>query len=158
MDIALKMAEKAFKKDEVPVGCVIVKNGKVLSKACNCRQRGTSVDHAEVLAIRKACKKLHDFRLNDCDLYVTLEPCPMCCGAIVNARIKNCFFGAYDKKAGYAKTLYNMFDDDRLNHKVYCVGGFKKTECSEILTRFFRGKRSKNVSTSSKHGANEKSR
>ena len=137
------MAKKAAKKDEVPVGCVIVQGGKVLAKARNKRQKGTSVDHAEIIAIQKACKKIKDFRLCGCDLYVTLEPCPMCCGAIINARIENCYFGAFDEKAGYAKTLCSMFDDERLNHKVHCEGGFKKKECGALLTDFFKKKRSK---------------
>lgn len=145
LNLALQEAEKAYKKDEVPVGCVITKNGKVIAKAHNKRNKGTSVDHAEILAIRKACKKMKDFRLVDCDLYVTLEPCPMCCGAIINARIKNCYFGAFDAKSGYAGSLNNMFEDDRLNHKVCCEGGFKKTECGAILTKFFKNKRGKNA-------------
>ena len=144
-DVAINLAKKAFKKDEVPVGCVITRNGKILAKAFNKREQGTSVDHAEILAIRKACRKIKDFRLIDCDIYVTLEPCPMCCGAIINARIKNCYFGAYDKKSGYAKSLNEMFADSRLNHKVHCEGGFKEKECGALLSEFFKNKRSKNA-------------
>lgn len=143
MKKALLQAKVAKMHDEVPVGCVIVKDGKIIARAHNKREVGTSVDHAEILAIVKACKKLGDFRLEGCDLYVTLEPCPMCCGAIINARIKNCFFGAYDKKSGYAGSLENMFADERLNHKVNCEGGICEDECSKILKDFFKEKRSK---------------
>ena len=143
-DLAIEMAKKAYKKDEVPVGCVIVRNGKVIAKAHNNRKKGSSIDHAEILAIRKACKKLKTFRLDGLELYVTLEPCPMCCGAIINSRIKNCYFGAYDEKSGYAKSLSTMFDDTRLNHKVNCEGGFEKEECGRLLSAFFKNKRGKN--------------
>ena len=143
MKKALLQAEVARKNDEVPVGCVIVKDGNIIARAHNKRERGTSVDHAEILAIIKACKKIGDFRLENCDLYVTLEPCPMCCGAIVNARIKNCYFGAYDPKSGYAGSLENLFLDRRLNHKVNCEGGILEEECSNIIKEFFKNKRSK---------------
>lgn len=143
LNLAIELAKKAKKHDEVPVGCVIVLNGKVIAKGYNRREKGTSVDHAEIIAIKKACKKIKDFRLNGCDIYVTLEPCPMCCGAIINARISNCYFGAYDKKSGYAKSLHNMFDDNRLNFKVNCEGGFKQEECLKLLQDFFKNKRGK---------------
>ena len=142
MLVALDMAKKAFKKDEVPVGACVVKNGKVIAKAYNKREHGgTSVGHAEILSIIKASKKLKNFRLDECDLYVTLEPCPMCAGAIVNARIKNLFFGAYDPKSGYAGSLYNTFEDQRLNHKVNVEGGILKEECAQLLKEFFKIKR-----------------
>lgn len=143
LNLAIIEAKKAEKHDEVPVGCVIVLNGKVVAKAHNKREKGTSVDHAEIIAITKACKKLKNFRLLGCDLYVTLEPCPMCCGAIINSRIANCYFGAYDEKAGYAKSLYSMFEDERLNHKVNCEGGYKQEECKKLLQNFFKKKRNK---------------
>ena len=141
MQLALKMALIAKKKNEVPVGCVIVKDDKIISKAYNTRNKSqNAVNHAEILAIRKACKRLKSWRLENAEIYVTLEPCPMCAGAIANARIKKCVFGAYDKTSNSGLTK-QIFEDKRLNHKVLYEGGVCESECSELITSFFKNKR-----------------
>ena len=138
---ALKEAQKSFDKDEVPIGAVVVKDGKILSRAYNTRNASqNAINHAEILAISKACKKLKSWRLEGCDIYVTLEPCPMCAGAILNARIKNLYFGAYDKTSK-TNILQTIMQDDRLNHKTTVVGGILEQECSKLLTDFFEAKR-----------------
>lgn len=142
MQKALQLAQIAFNKDEVPVGAVIVKDGKIIAEGYNKRERKqNALLHAEVVAINKACKKLKSFRLNDCELYVTLEPCPMCAGAIINARIGKVFFGAYDQKRGCAGSIYNLLSDPRFNHNPKTIGGMMEEECSKILTDFFEAKR-----------------
>lgn len=142
---AYKQAELAYEKDEVPVGVVIVKDGKIIARAHNSKEiTQDALQHSELLAIRKACKKLQSWRLIDCDLYVTLEPCYMCAGAIVNARIKRVIFGAYDKKAGCCGTIYNLVQDKNFNHRVKEVkGGVLEKQCGEILSKFFAEKRVK---------------
>lgn len=136
--MALDKAHVAYKKGEVPVGAVIVKDGEVIAKAYNKRETlNDPTAHAEVLAIKKASEKLSSWRLTGCDLYVTLEPCPMCAGAIIQSRIANVYFGTWDLKAGAAGTIVNLFEVERFNHKVKCFNGLLKEECSEILTRFF---------------------
>ena len=141
MEIALSMARKAAEMDEVPVGAVIVHRGKVIGKACNMREsQKNPIAHAEILAIQMAAKKLKGWRLPECSLYVTLEPCPMCAGAIINARIENVYFGAYDNKAGAFGSLYD-FADGRLNHTPSVVGGWMEEECASILRNYFQSKR-----------------
>ncbi|MBE7075170.1 MAG: nucleoside deaminase [Clostridiales bacterium] len=141
MHKALKLAQKSFMLDEVPIGAVVVCDGKVISSAYNTRNKTqNAINHAEVLAISKACKKLKSWRLENCDIYVTLEPCPMCAGAILNARIKNLYFGAYDKTSKN-NLLHTIMQDERLNHKTNCIGGILQNECSQILTKFFKQKR-----------------
>ena len=141
MEHATMQAKAAQKKDEVPIGAVIARNGKIIAKAYNTRNKTqNAINHAEILAISKACKKLKSWRLDDCDIYVTLEPCPMCAGAILNARIKNLYFGAYDK-AGSTNLLQTIMQDNRLNHKTNIVGGIMHDECSNILSDFFANKR-----------------
>lgn len=141
MKSAFKEAQKSYRKDEVPIGAVIVKDGKVLSRAHNTRNASqNAINHAEILAISKACKKLKSWRLENCDIYVTLEPCPMCAGAILNARIKNLYFGAYDKTSK-TNLLNAIMQDDRLNHKTNVKGGLLEQECSKLLTDFFTNKR-----------------
>ena len=138
---ALKEAQKAFNENEVPIGAVIVKDNKIIAKAHNTRNKSkVATNHAEILAIIKACKKLKDWRLENSDIYVTLEPCPMCAGAIANARIKNCYFGAFDKtsKQDFSKLI---FEDERLNHKVNFEGGLLEEDCATLLTTFFSQKR-----------------
>ena len=143
MKLALSQASRAMKLDEVPIGAVIVQNGKVLAKAYNTRNKSqNAINHAEILAISKACRKLKSWRLDDCDIYVTLEPCPMCAGAILNARIKNLYFGAYDKTSK-TNLLESIMKDDRLNHKTEVFGGIMQDECSKLLSQFFAGKRKK---------------
>lgn len=144
MQVALSLAEKAYKKDEVPVGAVVVRDGKIISKAYNKRQKSQDATlHAEIIAIKKTCKKLKTFRLNDCELYVTLEPCAMCSGAIINARVGTVIFGAYDQKYGCCGSIYNLPEDKRFNHRAKVIGGILEKECSEILTKFFESKRGK---------------
>lgn len=136
---ALKEAKKAESKLEVPVGCVIIKDGKIIARAHN--QKETKYDttrHAEILAIQKASKKLKAWRLLDCEMYVTLEPCSMCAGAIINARIKKIYIGALDKKTGAAGSVLNLFEDYPFNHKVKVEKGIMKEECENILKEFFK--------------------
>lgn len=144
MQIALEMAKKAYLKDEVPIGAVIVKDGKILAKAYNKRLHGKDATaHAEVLAIKKACKKVKDFRLAHCDMYVTLEPCFMCMGAILNARINNLYFGAYANSEGTKNLLTTTEINERagLNHKVNIVGGVQEPQCSKLIKNYFKQKR-----------------
>lgn len=139
--LALEEAKKSFEEDEVPIGAVIVQNGKVIAKAHNTRNKTqNAINHAEVLAISKACRKLKSWRLDNAEIYVTLEPCPMCAGAILNARINKLYFGAYDKTSK-TDLLDIIMKDDRLNHKTEVQGGILEQECSEIMTRFFKAKR-----------------
>ena len=143
MAAAIDMAKKAAAKDEVPVGAVIVKDGRIIAKACNLREtRKSPLAHAEQLAIGKAAKRLGGWRLPGCTLYVTLEPCPMCAGAIINARIENVVFGAYDPKSGALGSLYDLAEG-KLNHKPLCVGGVLQEDCAALLTDYFKLKRRK---------------
>ncbi len=138
MKMAYNEAKKAFDKYEIPVGCVIVKNDLVIAKAHNLREiKNLVMAHAEMLAITKANKKLNSWRLDDCDMYVTLEPCPMCLGAIIQARIKNLYFGAYDKKGGACGSVVNL-SSYSFNHKVNVIGGIYEEECSKLLSDFFK--------------------
>lgn len=142
MSLALKEAEKAFILDEVPVGAVVVKNDIVISKGHNVRETiKSATGHAEITAIEEACRVLGGWRLLDCDLYVTLEPCPMCAGAAVNARINRIIFGAFDQKSGACGSIYNIANDERLNHRIEVIPGVLEEECRELLQRFFRKKR-----------------
>ena len=142
MKMAYNEAVKAFNKEEIPVGCVIVKDDLVIAKAHNLREINNLVSsHAEMLAITKANKKLSSWRLDDCDIYVTLEPCAMCSGAIIQARIKNLYFGAYDLKAGACGSVLNLFSYP-FNHKVNVVGGIMEDECKKLLQDFFKTLRS----------------
>lgn len=139
MKEALKEAKKAYEKLEVPVGVVIVKDGKILARAHNLKE--TKVDttkHAEIIAIQKASKKLESWRLIDCDMYVTLEPCSMCAGAVINSRIKNIYIGAMDKKTGAAGSVFNLFKDYTFNHDVNVECKILEKECENILKDFFK--------------------
>ena len=141
MKKALGRAKTAAKHGEVPVGCIIVKDGKVISGGRNKREFGkNALYHAEIIAINNACKKLGGWRLHECDMYVTLEPCPMCAGAIINSRIKNVYFGAPDKKAGSLGSVVN-FCDLPYNHEPAVTGGVLEEECAEVLSDFFKGLR-----------------
>ncbi len=142
MELALREARKAADEGEVPVGCVVVHQGRVVARAHN--QRETLKDptaHAEMIAITQASAALESWRLNDVTLYVTLEPCPMCAGALVQARVGRLVYGASDPKAGAAGTLYDIVRDDRLNHRVEVESGIRAEECGGILTMFFQQKR-----------------
>ena len=142
MKKALAEAEKAKAIDEVPIGAVIVQNGKIIARAYNKRNKGKiATHHAEILAIEKACKKIGDWRLENCEIYVTLEPCPMCAGAIANARIKKLVFGAFDTAGTNKNLLSDILQDTRLNHKVEIQGGVLEEKCRNILTTFFKAKR-----------------
>ena len=140
----LTLAKKAFDKDEVPVGAVIVRGDKIIAKAYNRRNRKKSaLCHAEVIAIQKACKKLRDFRLTGCTLYVNLEPCAMCAGAILNARMDKVVFGAYESRSGCCGSKLNVLTDGSEIHKVEVVGGVLEEECAKIMKEFFSRKRKK---------------
>ena len=139
MKQALKEAEKAYKKLEVPVGAIIVKDGKIIARAHNQKENKTdTTKHAEILAIQKASKKLKSWRLIDCEMYVTLEPCSMCAGAMINSRIKKLYIGAKDEKTGAVGSVLNLFNDYTFNHKVESETGIMEKECQEILTQFFK--------------------
>ncbi len=144
MEEAIKEAHKALKKEEVPIGAVIVKDGKIISKGHNKREhKKNALLHAEIIAINKACKKLHDWRLENCEIYVTLEPCPMCAGAIANARIKKVIYGAKDKTS-QDNLCEAILTSTRLNHKCEFVQDTKfAEECSSLLTQFFKSKRNR---------------
>lgn len=142
MKMALKEAAKARVEHEVPIGAVIVQEGKVIARAHNTKNKnGNALLHAEMIVLNKAAKKIGGWRLLDCDLYVTLEPCPMCAGACINARVRSVIFGAYDEKAGCCGTLYNLPVDTRFNHRPTVVGGVMEKECGQILTEFFKSLR-----------------
>ena len=146
MKIALREAAKAGRKKEIPIGAVIVKDGKVLACAHNLRERRKNVlCHAEVLAISRACRKLKSWRLTGCDIYVTLEPCAMCAGAIAQSRISNLYFGALDPKTGACGSLVDVLKADRLTHNVSVTAGVLAEECSEILKDFFNDLRRKKL-------------
>ena len=138
MKEALKEAQKAYEKLEVPVGAVIVKDGKIIARAYN--QKETKFDttkHAEILAIQKASKKLKSWRLIDCEMYVTLEPCPMCAGAIIQSRIKKVYYGVSDEKTGAVGSKLNLFKDYKFNHNVEVENGILTDKCKELLQNFF---------------------
>ena len=136
---ALKEAEKAYNKLEVPVGCVIVKDGKIIARAHNLKEtKMDTTKHAEILAIQKASKKLKSWRLIDCEMYVTLEPCPMCAGAIIQSRIKKIYYGTKDLKTGAVGSVLNLFDDYTFNHRVEYQDGILQNECENILKDFFK--------------------
>ena len=136
---ALKEAHKAFDKAEVPIGAVIVRDGKVIARGHNLREvKNQACAHAEILAIEKACKKLKAWRLENCDMYVTLEPCAMCAGAILNARIKNLYIGAMEPKFGAVGSKLNLFKDFVFNHTVNVETGILEAECVQLVQEFFR--------------------
>lgn len=139
MKEAIKEAKKAYRKNEVPIGAVIVYRNKIISRGYNLREKkNNALMHAEIIAINKACKKLRSWRLDECDLYVTLEPCSMCAGSIIQSRIKNVFYGAVDPKGGCAKSKINLFKEGLFNHDVNVVGGLLESECSQLIRTFFK--------------------
>jgi len=138
MNEALKEARRAYNLEEVPIGCVIVKNGKIIARAANERvTRGNALCHAEILAIGQACEAIGDWRLEDCQLYVTIEPCPMCAGAIIQARIPTVIFGARNPKAGCGGSILNILEEPRFNHQAQVVSGTLEEECANIMKEFF---------------------
>lgn len=139
MKEALKEAKKAYDKLEVPVGAVIVKDGKIIARAHN--QKETKFDttkHAEILAIQKASKKLNSWRLIDCEMYVTLEPCSMCAGALINSRVKKVYIGAKDEKTGAVGSVLNLLEDYKFNHIVEVEKGILQEDCENLLKEFFK--------------------
>lgn len=147
MKEALKQAKKAAAIGETPIGAVIVRDGEIIARGYNKREtKKNALLHAEIIAVDRACKKLGGWRLPGCDMYVTLEPCPMCAGAIVNARIENVYFGAYDYKSGCAGSKTDLFAPGLFNHDVNVTGGVMEEECSALLSDFFRTLRNKKKS------------
>lgn len=146
MEIALEEAGCALKEGEIPVGAVIVKDGQVIARAHNEREKEKNpLYHAEILAIDRASKYLKSWRLEDCDLYVTLEPCIMCISACIQSRIRNIYFGAYDEKGGAVCSIANIPDIPRLNHTCFCRGGIMEEECSKVIRDFFKNLRNKEI-------------
>ena len=143
---ALAQAEKAYEAGEVPVGAVVVFNNRIIGRGYNQRERlNDPTAHAEIIAITAAANTLEDWRLNDCFLFVTKEPCPMCAGAIVNSRLKQVVFGCYDEEAGCCGSLYQLCGDPRFKTKVAVKGGVIEAECKSIIKQFFQNKRKINL-------------
>lgn len=144
MSLALGEAKKAYEMDEIPVGAVMVHDGAVIAAAHNLRETsGDPTAHAEILAIREAAMRIGKRRLNDCTLYVTLEPCPMCAGALSMACVGKCYFGARDERQGCVESVYALTQDAAFYHRLPCIGGILADECSELLLRFFKQRRTK---------------
>jgi len=139
MSIALAEAKRALAHDDVPVGAVIVKNGAVLAKAHNLKERkNLCTAHAEIIAIERASRKLGTWYLDGCEMYVTLEPCAMCAGALINSRIDRLYFGAFDSRFGCTGSIYNLPADTRFNHRLEVKGGVMQSGCAELLKAFFK--------------------
>ncbi len=152
MKAALKEAGKAYSKEEVPVGAVIVKDNKIIARAHNLKEtKANAVSHAEILAIEKACKKLGSWRLTDCDMYVTLEPCTMCTGALINARIRKLYIGTNDPKTGACGSRINLIEDIEFNHKIEIEREILQKECEKILKDFFKFLRERNKNGKAKN-------
>ncbi len=144
MQAAIEEAKKAQNLGEVPIGAVIVKGGEIIARGYNLRETSQlSNAHAEMIAIAKANEMVGSWRLEDCTLYVTLEPCPMCAGAIVQSRIPTVVFGAHDPKGGCCGTIYNLLDESKFNHRCELVSGVLEEECGQLLSDFFRNLRQK---------------
>ncbi len=142
MKLAIKEAKKAYDKEEVPVGAIIVKDGKVIARAHNLKElKNDTTCHAEILAIQKASKKLNSWRLTNCQMYVTLEPCSMCAGALINARIDKIYIGTEDPKTGACGSVLNLLQDYKFNHTVLVEKGLLQKECEELLKKFFKSLR-----------------
>lgn len=139
MKEAIKEAKKAYQKNEVPVGAVVVKNNEIVARGHNIKEtKKDTTKHAEIIAIQKASKKMNAWRLEDCTMYVTLEPCTMCAGAIIQARLKRLIIGTMDKKTGACGSVLNLIDDYEFNHKVELETGIMETECRQIMKDFFK--------------------
>jgi len=139
---ALKEAKKAYAKDEVPVGAVVVKEERIIARAYNqTLSLNDPTAHAEILALKKAAKKLGNYRLNDCQIYVTIEPCPMCAGALIWARVKELLYGAPDTKSGACNSVVNLFANKKFNHQVKVTAGILEKECRNIVQEFFQKRR-----------------
>ncbi len=145
MKEALEEAKKALEENEVPVGAIIVKDGEIIARAHNLKEKFQNpIYHAEILAIQQACKKLNSWRLNDCEMYITLEPCPMCAGAIINSRLKKIYIGAMDEIMGACGTSLNLLENYKFNHIVQVEKYILKEECEKILENFFNNLRKRN--------------
>lgn len=145
MKEALKEAQKALEKEEVPVGAIIVKDGKIIARAHNTKEtKKSAICHAEILAIKKACKKMDAWRLTGCEMYVTLEPCPMCTGALINSRIEKVYIGTDDPKTGACGSVLNLVSDYKFNHIVKVEKYILKEECEKLLKDFFKHLRNRN--------------
>ena len=141
---AIKQAQKAYAKEEIPVGAVIVKNNKIIARAYNKKEEtNDTTKHAEIIAIQKASKKLNSWRLNDCEMYVTLEPCSMCAGALIQARLKKVYIGTMDQKTGSCGSKLNLLKDYSFNHVVEVETGILQKECENLLKEFFKHLRNK---------------
>lgn len=139
MNEAFKLAEKALEINEVPIGCVIVYNNEIIAKGYNMRNTNkNTLDHAEIIAINEACEVLNDWRLEGCTMYVTVEPCPMCAGAIVQSRMDKVVYGTKNLKAGFCGSVLNILQMEQLNHKVEIESGVLEDKCKEIMQLFFR--------------------
>lgn len=139
MKEAIKEAKKAYNKLEIPVGAIIVKDGKIIARAHNVKEeKKDTTKHAEIIAIQKASKKLESWRLTGCEMYVTLEPCSMCAGALIQSRLKKVYIGAMDKKTGACGSVLNLLEDYKFNHIVEAENGICKEECENILKKFFK--------------------
>lgn len=142
MKAAIKEAKKAELIDEVPIGCVIVKDDSIIARGHNIKEsKKTPLGHAEIVAINKACKKLNCWRLEDCDIYITLEPCIMCAGAIIQSRFKHVYYGADDLKGGAFGSSINVLEAKNINHYPEVISGVLKEECSSIISNYFKKKR-----------------
>ena len=142
MQRAVELAKECATFDEVPVGAVVVKNGRIVAESGNRKEReNNAVCHAEIVAISEATKAQNNWWLEDCDIYVTLEPCAMCAGAMINSRIRALYFGAYDEKTGACGSKINLFEQGLFNHDVEVSGGHLQDECAKLLSDFFRKKR-----------------
>ncbi len=149
MQEAIKEARKAEEIEEVPIGAIVVHKGEIIGRGHNLREHSQdATSHAEMFAIREACRHLGSWRLEECQLFVTLEPCPMCSGGMILSRVEEVYFGAYDPKGGTAGTLMNLLTDERFNHRAYVEGGILEAECGTLLTNFFRAIRARKKKTS----------
>ncbi len=145
MEKAIELAEKAEQINEVPIGALVVKDGEIIAEAYNLREvEQRAIAHAELLAIDQACERLNTWRLTGCTLYVTLEPCPMCAGAIIQSRVDRVVYGARDPKAGCVGSIYDLLSEQRFNHQCEVEHGVLAEECGELLTNFFRKLRKRN--------------
>lgn len=156
MKECIRLARLASSRGEIPVGCVVVKDGEIVAKSTNRKENGLDpTAHAEIVALRRAGRALKKKNLSGCKLYVTLEPCVMCAGAIVNARIDELIFGAYDKRFGCCGSVMNLADSEKFNHRVVVKGGVLEDECSQILSGFFRSLREKKGNHGDKSNKNK---